>query len=88
MQGYRKSSTRAGGLSYRRVEEWNHTAKVRLREAAEALRPAQMLSGMQHCVLVDAIACQKQDDVGSLIECVENNAKQETMLEGKDGAEV
>ena len=77
MQGYRKSSTRVGDLLYRREEEGNHTVKVRLREAAEALRPAQILSGMQHYVLVDTILCQKQADAGSLIECLENNAKQE-----------
>jgi hypothetical protein len=56
MQGYRSMNTRVGGLRDYKAVAMHHTVKALLREGAAALRPAQMLSSMQHCVVVGTIA--------------------------------
>lgn len=61
-------STRVEDLQDYKAAGMRRTVKALLREDSIALRPAQTLSSMQHCVAVGTVASQNHGHADSLIE--------------------
>ena len=84
MQGYQSMNTRVGGLLDYKAVAMHHTVKALLREGAAALRPAQMLSSMQHRVVVGTIARSEPRSCRQPCRGYKTKRRVESVLPNKD----